>query len=293
MAANNNTGCAGASRKGFDSLCPSNFKQQHKITKSMENKELINTSDSMLVFGSETNFNNAQRMATALSKSNIIPANYQNNLPNCIIALEMANRIKMSPIMVMQNLYVVYGNPGWSSKFLIAALNCSGRFSPLRYEFRGTEGKDDWGCRAWATDNTGKELYGAWVDIAMAKAEGWYSKTGSKWKTMPQLMLQYRAGAFFARTFAPEIGMGMQTVEELRDTIDVPYQEVENSQKANDVIVLDSIATKEQANELLLKGSITKEDYDKVMSRFFEIAQAEELKQENTQTSLFPEDGKK
>lgn len=35
MAANNNTGCAGASRKGFDSLCPSNFKQQHKITKVM------------------------------------------------------------------------------------------------------------------------------------------------------------------------------------------------------------------------------------------------------------------
>lgn len=259
----------------------------------MENKELINTSDSMLVFGSETNFNNAQRMATALSKSNIIPANYQDNLPNCIIALEMANRINMSPIMVMQNLYVVHGNPGWSSKFLIAALNCSGRFSPLRYEFRGTEGKDDWGCRAWATDNTGEKLYGAWADIAMAKAEGWYGKTGSKWKTMPQLMLQYRAGAFFARTFAPEIGMGMQTVEELNDTIDIPYQEVGNNQKVNDVVVLDSITTKEQADELLLKGSITKEDYDTVMSRFFENAQTEESKQENPQTSLFPEDGKK
>lgn len=259
----------------------------------MENNELTKQPESMLVFGSETNFNNAQRMATALSKSNIIPTNYQNNLPNCIIALEMANRIKMSPIMVMQNLYVVHGNPGWSSKFLIAALNCSGRFSPLRYEFRGTEGKDDWGCRAWATDNTGKELYGAWVDIAMAKAEGWYSKTGSKWKTMPQLMLQYRAGAFFARTYAPEIGMGMQTVEELNDTIDIPYQEVENNQKVNDVIVLDTITTKEQADELLLKGSITKEDYDAVMVRFFEAAQSEESKPEPLQPTLFPEDGKK
>ena len=62
----------------------------------------------------------------------------EKNLPNCIVALEMANRIKMSPLMVMQNLYIVHGNPGWSSKFLIAALNVSGRFSPIRYEWRGT-----------------------------------------------------------------------------------------------------------------------------------------------------------
>lgn len=259
----------------------------------MENNELTKQSDNMLVFGSEANFNNAQRMATALSKSNIIPSNYQNNLPNCIIALEIANRIKMSPIMVMQNLYVVHGNPGWSSKFLIAALNCSGKFSPIRYEFRGKEGKDDWGCRAWAVDNTGEPLYGAWADIAMAKAEGWYSKTGSKWKTMPQLMLQYRAGAFFARTYAPEIGMGMQTVEELNDTIDVPYQEVENNQKVNDVIVLESITTKEQADEYLLRGAITKEDYDIVMSRLFESAQNQDTERTNSEPSLFQEDGKK
>lgn len=259
----------------------------------MENNELTKQSDNMLVFGSEANFNNAQRMATALSKSNIIPSNYQNNLPNCIIALEMANRIKMSPIMVMQNLYVVHGNPGWSSKFLIAALNCSGKFSPIRYEFRGEEGKDNWGCRAWAVDNTGEPLYGAWVDIAMAKAEGWYSKTGSKWKTMPQLMLQYRAGAFFARTYAPEIGMGMQTVEELNDIIDVPYQEVESNQKVNDVIVLESITTKEQADEYLLKGAITKEDYDIVMSRLFESVQNQDTKKTNSEPSLFQEDGKK
>lgn len=259
----------------------------------MENNELVKQSESMLVFGSETNFNNAQRMATALSKSNIIPVNYQNNLPNCIIALEMANRIKMSPIMVMQNLYVVHGNPGWSSKFLIAALNCSGKFSPIRYEFRGEEGRDNWGCRAWATDKTGEPLYGAWVDIAMAKAEGWYGKTSSKWKTMPQLMLQYRAGAFFARTYAPEIGMGMQTVEELNDTIDIPYQEVENTQKVNDVIVLDTITTKEQADELLLKGSITKEDYDTVVAHLFDAAQSEDNKTEAKQPTLFPEDGKK
>ena len=44
--------------------------------------------------------------------------------------------------------------------------------------------------------------------IAMAKAEGWYAKNGSKWKTMEDLMLRYRSAAFFARTVAPEVALG-------------------------------------------------------------------------------------
>lgn len=51
----------------------------------------------------------------------------------------------------------------------------------------------------------------------MVKAEGWLSKTGSKWKTMPQLMFRYRAAAFFARIYAPDITLGMQTAEEIYD----------------------------------------------------------------------------
>ena len=52
----------------------------------------------------------------------------------------------------------------------------------------------------------------------MAKAEGWYTKNGSKWKTMPEQMLQYRAAAFWTRAYAPEIALGMHTAEEIHDT---------------------------------------------------------------------------
>jgi hypothetical protein len=51
----------------------------------------------------------------------------------------------------------------------------------------------------------------------MAKAEGWSTKAGSKWITMPELMLRYRAAAFFARLYAPDITLGMMTAEEARD----------------------------------------------------------------------------
>jgi len=190
----------------------------------------------MLVFGSPSNFEQAMRMARCLCQSSIVPAIYQDpekGLSNCIIALEMANRIKMSPLMVMQNLYIVYGNIGWSSKFLIAAWNTCDKFSTIKYEFEGKEGTDSWGCRALSTEKeTNLPLKSALVTIGMAKKEGWYDKKGSKWVTMPELMLQYRAAAFLVRTYAPEISMGMQTAEEINDVIDIPLNEVsENEHK--------------------------------------------------------------
>lgn len=165
-------------------------------------------------------FELAQRVATGLSKSSLVPKEYQNNLPNCLVALNMANRIGADPLMVMQNLYVVHGRPGWSSQFLIATFNQCGRFSAMRFQFSGTRGKDDWGCRAWAIEkDTGERLEGSEITIALAKAEGWYTKNGSKWKTMPEQMLMYRAAAFFVRAYAPELAMGLQTREENEDIV--------------------------------------------------------------------------
>ncbi|MCO7567801.1 hypothetical protein NJI34_00145 [Pseudomonas sp. S 311-6] len=162
-----------------------------------------------------------QRIAKAFASSNLVPKQYQGNLPNCMIALDMARRIGANPLMVMQNLYIVHGTPGWSSKFLIATVNTCGRYSTLRYEWCGTKGKDDYGCRAWAVEKeTGERLDGIWVTWKMVKAEGWASKNGSKWMTMEDQMFIYRAAAFWQRAYAPDLGMGLITEEEIRDTYD-------------------------------------------------------------------------
>jgi len=156
----------------------------------------------------------AQRQAKALMTSSMVPKHFQGNIGDCIIALDMAYRMGASPLMVMQNLYVVHGSPGWSSKFLIASFNQCGRFSSIRYEWNA----DKTSCRAWTTEkSTGERIDGPAITMAMAKAEGWSTKNGSKWQTMPELMLMYRAAAFLIRTYAPEISMGLQTVEEVID----------------------------------------------------------------------------
>lgn len=166
-------------------------------------------------------FELAQRAAKALAASTLVPQQFQGNLPNCLIALEMAQRIGASPLMVMQNLYIVHGRPGWSAKFLIASFNQCGRFSALRFEWAGERGKDSWGCRAWAVEKeTGERIEGPLITIALAKAEGWEGKSGSKWKTIPELMLTYRAAAWLVNTHAPEISMGLNTADEIGDTFD-------------------------------------------------------------------------
>lgn len=188
----------------------------------MSSTELATSNTSLAPsFASVEGFELANRIGKAFAASTLVPAQYRDNVANCIVALEMANRMQASPLMVMQNLYIVHGNPGWSSKFLIACFNQSGRFSALRYEFDLDANRVPYGCRAWAVEKSTQErLVGSTVTLEMAKAEGWSTKSGSKWKTMPELMLQYRAAAFFVRVYAPEISMGLQTDDELRDTFD-------------------------------------------------------------------------
>lgn len=195
----------------------------------------------MAPFSSEVAFVAAQRMARALASSTLVPQAYRENISNTLIAMELASRIGVSVLAAMQNLDVIHGTPSWRAKFLIATVNATKRFTPLRFEWKGTEGKEDWGCRAYARSREDGELcIGPWVTWKMAVDEGWATKSGSKWKTLGELMFPYRAGAFWARLFAPEIGLGFHTTEEVIDVhgettfqaADLPSQLTPGSAKA-------------------------------------------------------------
>lgn len=166
-----------------------------------------------------------------------------NAIPNCVIAMNMASRMGADPLMVMQNLYIVEGRPSWSSQWIIAAINGCGRFSPLRFELKDNGQKEveytvsEWvdnqkqnrkvkttiqnlSCVAWAVEKeTGERITSPTVSVEMAVKEGWYQKNGSKWQTMPEVMLRYRTASFFGKLYAPELLMGLQTVEEMQDIV--------------------------------------------------------------------------
>ena len=162
-----------------------------------------------------------QRIAKGFATSSLVPKEYQGNIGNCMIALNLAQRIGGDPLMVMQNLVIVHGRPTWSAQYLIATANMCGRFSAIRFEFFGDKKNDTWGCRAWAIEQrTGEKLIGSDVTIAIARKEGWYGKNGSKWQSIPQQMLMYRAGSWWVRAYAPELSMGLMTSDEASDVFD-------------------------------------------------------------------------
>lgn len=227
-------------------------------------------------------FDTMQRVCSFFASSDLVPDNYKAQLKpfpagadentmnaikaentaiktkaiaNCMIAVEVASRIGASPLMVMQNMAVIYGRPSWSSKFLIATVNSCGRFEPLQFRFtdKGALGMVDYTDYVWNPTKRCKEpvtkqfdgkkihdiecvafttkrgsdgmLESSPVSVRLAIQEGWYTKNGSKWQTMTKQMLMYRAASMWTNAYAPELSMGMRTVEEQQD-IYTDYEDV-------------------------------------------------------------------
>lgn len=250
-------------------------------TQELRQTRQTQTADVHVGLTTTSGFALIQRIATMLSSSTMVPEQYRsmiqvktgkdsfgnptfeprenpNGIANSIVAVNMANRLGADPLMVMQNLYIIEGRPSWSSQFVIASINASGKYSSLRFEmedrgeievkytkrvweWNANKGKNlpkdvqetvkvrDLICKAWAIEKeTGERLESSEITMKMAISEGWYQKNGSKWQTMPEQMLRYRAAAFFGRIYAPELLMGIRTQEEELDAIiDItPQQEI-------------------------------------------------------------------
>lgn len=166
----------------------------------------------------KTETKTAMERAVELSKTEYIPEPFRGKPNECLIAVEMADRTGFAPFAVLQNLYVVYGKPAWGTPFIIGVINASSAFSRINYKVTGKKGFESYGRIAYATDlKTGEVLEGPEVTLAMAKAEGWVDRKGSKWRNMPELMLCYRAATLWARLYAPEYLMGLHTDDEIID----------------------------------------------------------------------------
>jgi hypothetical protein len=171
-----------------------------------------------------TNFEQAWRYATAMAKSNFVPERYRGKPEDCFIALDLAGKLstptfKVHWLTVLQSVYIVHGIPAMEAKLCIALVNRSGLFTdPLKYEVEGDNPKEkNYRVRAYATlktSVTGIVLYGPWIDWELVRGEGWYDKTGSKWKTMPEVMFHYRAASWFKNRHCPEVTMGMMSTDE-------------------------------------------------------------------------------
>lgn len=163
---------------------------------------------------------NPLELAKSLSESDLVPDSYKNKPGNCLIAIDLANRLGESPLMIMNNINIIKGRASFSSVFLIAMINKSGKFKhDLRFKFEGNLSDGSRSCYAYTIDKiSDEELRGMTFSLEIAKKEGLINKPMSKWQSIPDQMLMYRAASFFASIYLPEIksGIGL-TKEELED----------------------------------------------------------------------------
>jgi hypothetical protein len=269
-------------------------------------------------------FNTMQRVCKLFASSELVPEIYkvsdknpiEKAMANCMIAIEVAQRIGASPLMVMQNIVIIYGRPSWSSKFLISTVNTCGRFNPLQFRFTekgmlgiveyteynkvwtvGSNGKGTYKneskkstfdgrnimnieCVAWTRAKGSDEiLESAPISLRLAIQEGWYQKAGSKWQTMPKQMLMYRAASFWTNVYAPELSMGMKTVEETQDIIDVvPIEEEHATDKLNK-------EKEAKANKIVVDIDQLKEEHEPIVTATTSIK--DELEATTTNDLMF------
>lgn len=160
------------------------------------------------------------KTAQRFANSGIVPTIFRGKPDDCFIALQMAARMKADPMMLMSAAYIVHGKLGFESKLATGLINQSGlMLGRMKFRTRGEDPKaEDYACQAYGTDReTGEDVSGEWITWALVRGEGWDSKTGSKWLTMPGQMFHYRASIFFIRRHYPEVLLGMQTTDELQD----------------------------------------------------------------------------
>jgi len=183
--------------------------------------QTIETRGQMLEIELKT-FELEQRRAMALSKSAFFPDSLKDDVASAVIVYDLANRMNISVMEVAQSVYIIYGRPSFSTSFLVARLNQSGL---IKGALRSIVSEDLQTCRCEAVDSaTGETYVGMTVTMKMANAEGWVSKKGSKWQTMPELMLRKRAQSFFIKEFYPQTMFGTQSSEEMEDVEAVATQ---------------------------------------------------------------------
>jgi hypothetical protein len=213
-----------------------NQEQKQEVAVANEHVNMVADLQGGLYSSSDT-LRIARNFAQDLSRSTMIPTQYQNNYANCLVALEYANRTGQSPLQVMQSLNVIQGRPSWDSKALIGMINTSGKYD---HDLRFTYGKDSNGeinsCFAW-TKKDGEVIEGIPYTMEKAKKEGLLNKNNSFWNKDHVLMLTYRAVSRFASINCPEITLGLYTTEEVRDFTNV--SSTKGKASLNDVLADD------------------------------------------------------
>jgi len=151
----------------------------------------------------------ALRFADMLSKSSIVPKDYQGNPGNVIVAIQWGAELGLPPLQAMQNIAVINGRPSIWGDAVLAIIRASGLLVSITEDLRD----DGATC---TVQRRGEDPVARSFTVEDAKKAGLWGKQGP-WQQYPRRMLQMRARGYALRDVFPDVLRGVYVAEEAQD----------------------------------------------------------------------------
>jgi hypothetical protein len=160
-----------------------------------------------------TNFAEAMQFAEVLSKSTMVPREYQRQPANILLAVQWGAELGLGPLQAINSIAIINGKPAVYGDAMLALV----RGSPLCLDvIEAIKGEGDLACAVCDARRRGANPVVRGFSVADAKAAGLWAKPGP-WKQYPTRMLAMRARGFALRDAFPDVLRGIISAEEAAD----------------------------------------------------------------------------
>lgn len=168
------------------------------------------------------NVTEAMQMAEMLSKSQMIPKNYQNKPQDTLVAMMMGSELGLHPIQALQNIAVINGKPSIYGDAMLALVQNHSAFGGIQESF--DEAAQVATCIVWRKNG---EKHTVTFSQADAKQAGLWAKAGP-WSQYPKRMMTFRARGFALRDQFADALAGLISREEAED---MPERDMGSAQR--------------------------------------------------------------
>ena len=160
-----------------------------------------------------TTLSEAMQFSEVLSKSIMVPREYQGKPANVLVAVQWGMELGLAPMQALQNIAVINGKPSIYGDALLAMVRADHRCRGVKEYLDGETAV----CLITRSHNAGEvEEIERKFSVDDAKRAGLWGKQGP-WKQYPQRMLQMRARSLAIRDGFPDVIKGLISVEEAQD----------------------------------------------------------------------------
>lgn len=204
----------------------------NEITQTKSNLQALNP----------TTLDQAMQFAEILSKSSIVPKDFQGNPGNILVAIQWGYELNLQPMQAMQSIAVINGRPSLWGDAILAMARASGKLESIDETVENN-------VATCTVKRKGEPAATRTFSLEEAKKAGLTNRP--TWQAYPNRMLQMRARGFALRDVFTDILRGFEVAEEAVDKEPIqlePAQEVK-AKKSRKEVVAQALENKSPSKE--------------------------------------------